>query len=339
MTMVPTYPYAQAADLITLAQKDAFHQTILHENLLDLLRRCCGARRAQNLDRGLRSLSQLIYLVATTLVGNRTLGEEYCEVVSVEEYSHKPPSTLLRASYVLSSSTFPYILGIILSRLAELLGPLVPPTGSAPRSGPVTTSLPSAALRLLARHIVSSNALATIYPFFLATFYLHGAYYQSFKSLFRIRHVYPRRSDVLEERGGYEVLGVLLLIQVLAQAVASAQDLYGIVLETGRGDISPGHRSNDPRHSTTRSALLQELTQTPSISNSQHRLGNPGTIRWIRDAHQQKCTLCLEQLKSPCAPTCGHVFCWGCILPWIHEKPECPLCRQSITAAHVLPLR
>jgi peroxin-10 len=55
-----------------------------------------------------------------------------------------------------------------------------------------------------------------------------------------------------------------------------------------------------------------------------------------------RCTLCMEQRepeKGTSAVTeCGHVFCWECILGWSKEKPECPLCRQSLNPSHLLPI-
>ncbi|KAK0550117.1 peroxisome biogenesis factor 10 [Tilletia horrida] len=55
-----------------------------------------------------------------------------------------------------------------------------------------------------------------------------------------------------------------------------------------------------------------------------------------------RCTLCMEQRtpeKGNSAVTeCGHVFCWDCITNWAREKPECPLCRQSLVPSRLLPV-
>jgi len=52
------------------------------------------------------------------------------------------------------------------------------------------------------------------------------------------------------------------------------------------------------------------------------------------------CTICRSDRKHPAAPTsCGHVFCWDCLLRWISTvRPECPLCRAPCTAKDVLAL-
>ncbi|KAK0535865.1 peroxisome biogenesis factor 10 [Tilletia horrida] len=55
-----------------------------------------------------------------------------------------------------------------------------------------------------------------------------------------------------------------------------------------------------------------------------------------------RCTLCMEQ-RTPergnsAVTECGHIFCWDCITGWAREKPECPLCRQSLAPSRLLPI-
>jgi len=44
------------------------------------------------------------------------------------------------------------------------------------------------------------------------------------------------------------------------------------------------------------------------------------------------CSICLDTPKEPFVSQCGHSFCNKCILQWIMQHDECPLCRNSISA-------
>ncbi|XP_068598161.1 E3 ubiquitin-protein ligase PDZRN3-B [Brachionichthys hirsutus] len=55
-----------------------------------------------------------------------------------------------------------------------------------------------------------------------------------------------------------------------------------------------------------------------------------------------KCNLCNKVLEDPLTTPCGHVFCSGCVLPWVVQRSSCPVKCQRISAKelnHVLPLK
>ncbi|XP_042311091.1 E3 ubiquitin-protein ligase PDZRN3 isoform X2 [Sceloporus undulatus] len=64
-----------------------------------------------------------------------------------------------------------------------------------------------------------------------------------------------------------------------------------------------------------------------------------------------KCGLCQKVLEDPLSTPCGHVFCAGCLLPWVVQRGSCPAqspgpssgpCRRRLSAKelnHVLPLK
>ncbi|XP_046353325.2 E3 ubiquitin-protein ligase PDZRN3-like isoform X2 [Haliotis rufescens] len=56
----------------------------------------------------------------------------------------------------------------------------------------------------------------------------------------------------------------------------------------------------------------------------------------------KKCALCHGVLDNPVRAPCHHVFCSGCILPWVVRHGSCPLKCQTLTPGdleNVLPLR
>ncbi|XP_038628212.1 E3 ubiquitin-protein ligase PDZRN3 isoform X1 [Tachyglossus aculeatus] len=55
-----------------------------------------------------------------------------------------------------------------------------------------------------------------------------------------------------------------------------------------------------------------------------------------------KCNLCNKVLEDPLTTPCGHVFCAGCVLPWVVQQGSCPVLCQRISTKelnHVLPLK
>ena len=43
------------------------------------------------------------------------------------------------------------------------------------------------------------------------------------------------------------------------------------------------------------------------------------------------CSICLETTKDPFQSKCSHTFCNKCIMEWITQHDECPLCRNPIS--------
>lgn len=218
----------------------------------------------------------------------------------------------------------------------------------------------------LLKHLDALTSPSLIYALSLATFYFTGAYYELSKRLIGMRYVFTRKVEPSDQRVGYEVLGVLLVLQMLVQGYTHAQEAIRDVQSTQQplattstaddsaiadDDATPAFSApllfeassaTDPK---AQREHLARVTNTPipmtaSGEGAHHYdLNDDETMRWIDGKQQRKCTLCLEAMKDPAATTCGHVFCWQCIGEWLREQPMCPLCRQSALVQHVLPLQ
>ena len=389
------YPTATSPDIIRSHQKDAYFSSVLHEQLTTFLRQLYGARFIHTHTTSLRTFADLLYLSLTTLIGNRTLGEEYCDIIQVEDATAaKLPRLSARSAFIALHILLPYGLGRVLPKLrrrlravlearlrrkADLAASELKQKKQTGRTGKLLVRMQQYALT----HLDTLTSPAPLYALSLAAFYFTGAYYHISKRLLGLRYIFTRQLDENDQRAGYEVLGVLLVLQLAVQSYLHVSDTVRaattrheeaesigveerISASAGTAAVLPGNVevSLDPNMYSSNNALLlsdssqpsstgklAKVTHTPFTEDATVDLADPNIMKWLgvgtaqgRDGARafnqaRKCTLCLEQMKDPAATTCGHVFCWRCICDWCREKPECPLCRQSVGVSHVLLLR
>ena len=352
------YPFAASPDIIRSNQKDIYFQGVLLEHLSTILRRLYGSRFAHTHNSEARTFTELLYLGLTTFIGNRTLGEEYCDIYQIESHTKKLPEVGRRAGYIFTAVLLPYTLSKTLPSLrARIRLRLENNLNRVPKH-----SRTSLRYRLQHYVLTNLNALTSIstsplYAINLAVFYFTGSYYHLSKRLFNLRYIFSKHLAPSEQRIGYEVLGVLLVLQMTVQAYLHLHNTIATSLPTeGPSAIlddgveiglptpqDPDHLSYTSEKAGDTSRLrISHTTHTPLSPTStpyRYELSDPSTLAWLQPKQTRKCTLCLEPMKDPSVTTCGHVFCWTCILDWVEEKPECPLCRQAVLGQHVLPLR
>ncbi|KAI1820771.1 Pex12 amino terminal region-domain-containing protein [Xylaria intraflava] len=393
------YPYAFAPDIIRAHQKDAYFQGLLTNHLTDLHRRLLGARSAHAWSTESRTLADLLYLCLTTLLGNRTLGEEYCGLVQVEAslspQGRRLPSIQRRAAYIAGSILLPYGLAKLLpairarirARLQKNLARADARAKSSPNTDAKSGNLKSKATpatrtwsyklqSYLLTNLPTVTSPAPVHALGLALFYFSGSYYELAKRLTGLRYIFTSRAQAGDpvtgepyaDRAGYELLGVLLVVQMGVQAYLHVRSTLESLSPAPQPERAAGpiNVSLDEHAYSANNAILLTEMGTPGTSAGQvtrvniaavthtpappakagaaedavrYSLADADAMRWIKGAQQRKCTLCLEELKDPAATQCGHVFCWACIGDWVREKPECPLCRRTASVQHILPLR
>ena len=355
------YPFASAPDIIRSNQKDVYFEGVLLEQLSAIIRKLYGARFVHAYTSEARTMAELFYLGCTTLVGNRTLGEEYCDVVQIESETLQLPSLVRRSGYICSSVLLPYALSKFLPAFRNRLRLKL--ESDLRKSSPNGSSKSTASSYYFKSYILNNLSGITspslLYAVGLAVFYFSASYYHIAKRLFGLRYMFTKRTSLFDQRIGYEVLGVLLVFQMVMQGWLHIRSTLNDAPPKLANPASMLERSAMidsavPRGLQTDHEFLLESTaatpdinmaraeystQTPILSKPRYHLRDEKVLAWIHGRQLRKCTLCLEEMRDPSVTTCGHVFCWTCIGDWIKEKPECPLCRQGTTSQHVLPLR
>ncbi len=351
------FPFAAAPDIIRSNQKDTYFQGVLLEQLSTILRRLYGSRFSHKYNSEARTFTELLYFGLTTLLGNRSLGEEYCDIYQIESQSRKLPPINHRAGYILSAVLLPYTLSKLLPSLRSRIRLKIESNiGRTPKSS--GTSLYDGLQYYLLENLSTITSISTspIYAIFLAVFYFTGSYYHISKRLFGLRYIFSKRLAPSEQRVGYEVLGVLLVLQIAAQAYLHVQNTITTALPTegssafldGGVEIGlPNHQGSQQNEDVVEPPLSTEKPDTsrnrisvtthtplPPSSLPRYDLSDPSCLAWLQPKQQRKCTLCLEPMKDPSSTTCGHTFCFTCILDWLGEKQECPLCRQRVLSQH-----
>ncbi|ODH46249.1 hypothetical protein GX48_07673 [Paracoccidioides brasiliensis] len=344
------FPWATSPDIIRSHEKDAYISATLSAQAHTIIRAIRGARFAHSHTDAIKNLTDLLYLSLTTLVGNRTLGEEYCDVVQLEDDSLQLPSLARRVGYILSSILIPWALQHLLPALRQKLRIKLQHNiirlqakaalASSKQGAPSTPNLTLRFQNYFLDHLDSLTSLSLIFALNLTAFYFSGAYYHISKRIWGLRYVFTKRIEDNEARIGYEVLGVLLVLQITVQGVLYVKDTISSFTTETATDQQQSQTSND------KPSLKSIYTPPPSIQSlpaGEARYdvasSNNAALAWVPPGQQRKCTLCLDPYKDPSIVTCGHVFCWTCIRDWVREKPECPLCRQEALGSKILPLR
>lgn len=139
-------------------------------------------------------------------------------------------------------------------------------------------------------------------------FYLGSTKYQLSKRLTGINYVLIRHwIQPGYSLYGYKVLGIVTVLQLF---VSSTFNIYEAV---------------------TKAKAKQEMIQKKTFSRDRDTTSE--------SSNASPCSLCLEPRQDTSLTTCGHLFCWDCIIDWLDEREECPICREKLKKSNVVQLQ
>ncbi|KAF7319891.1 Peroxisome assembly protein PER8 [Mycena kentingensis (nom. inval.)] len=309
---LPSFPLAQQAQIVRAHQRDVFHVAALKDQFESVLRSWLGTRWLNRWDKEVDLLVKLVYYGLTTARATQTLGEEYTGIWQYSTlHNALPPPPLLRTALVLT----PTLPGYLLARLDPFL---------LQSSRPILKRLPA--------------VLEVLTELNLAAFYIQGVYYDLVNRILGIRKVSSTPHNPHVRPPSYSLLGILLGIRLLHRLVS--------FLRTPDTNAKGKQRALDVEHES----YLDERPISdflgpvdPEGQPAKPAEEDEGTMLDVSAIPEEQragrnCTLCLEERTDSCCTECGHLFCWSCIVGWVREKAECPLCRQALDLKRLLPI-
>lgn len=188
------------------------------------------------------------------------------------------------------------------------------------------------------------NTIDTITNIHTAIFYFEGLFYSMSKRFTGLRYVFGHNKDAskLQKTGNYTVLGGIILLQFAVKMLIKIKQYSENRSQEGESiDAQPKIKGNVDKIET-----LEQLSDAQDSLQSNQTLAefvtvdlsDPKQLPYIPSS-SRSCMLCLSLMINPAAANCGHMFCWECIVGWVREHPECPLCRQVCLEQNLLPLR
>lgn len=297
-------PFADAATIVRAHQKDAYFESSYRTQLQELFQFLKGQRFVNAYPQEITVLAKAVYLLLTTLLGARTLGEEYVDLIYVNRIGNRLPKLLPRLGFIVSYALVPYIISKIVKKLKNKEDDWV-----------------SEALSNYYK------VLDTILNLHVALFYFQGEFYSLSKRLFGLRYAFGHHKEPEKMQGrNYSLLGGIIVLQFIVKSLV-------------------GMKSKEKKQTedTTEDAKIRSINQLSQLSENYSAeyiidLSDEKQLPYLPEA-SRSCMLCLSPMVNPSAANCGHLFCWDCIVDWIREHPECPLCRQQCLEQHLLPLK
>ncbi|BFF98576.1 peroxisome biogenesis factor 10 [Drosophila madeirensis] len=290
---------ARQPEIVRSVQKDARYTNELAEDFSDVLR-LTGPRNWIKFNQMCKLLAELSYHGFASVNNLQTLGEEYTGIIQVDGNYKQIPSRLMQ----LLAIVLEFGGDALFLRLMQKLDLYIASHEEI---------RPEAKLQLKKLIHRLKQSPGYVKALHKSLFYLNSSKYQLSKRTTGINYVLIRHWLQPEfSLYGYKILGVITFLQVTVSLAISSWDAWR------------EHKRQQ----------LESLKQT-----GKRFLQRATSVKSHTDGDAPQCILCLEPRTNCSLTPCGHIFCWSCILEWLEERDECPLCRESLKKSQVIQLQ
>ncbi|XP_030385358.1 peroxisome biogenesis factor 10 [Scaptodrosophila lebanonensis] len=290
---------ARQPEIVRSVQKDARYTNELAEDLSDVLR-LSGPRNWIKYNQLCKLLAELSYHGFASLNNLQTLGEEYTGIIQVDGEFKQIPSRVLQLLAIVLEFGGDALFVRLLQKLELYVAHHEEIVPEAKQQ-----------LQKLIRQLHHSPSY--IKALHKSLFYLKAGRYQLSKRVTGINYVLIRHWLQPEfSLYGYKILGIITFLQVSVSLAISSWDAWK---EHKR------HQLEALKQSSKRFLQRAESSNSKPVANA------------------PQCILCLEVRCNTSLTPCGHLFCWSCLLDWLDEREECPLCRETLKKSQVIQLQ
>ncbi|OUM63518.1 hypothetical protein PIROE2DRAFT_9938 [Piromyces sp. E2] len=244
-----TFPYASQSSIVRSIQFDEYYQDYLVNETKNLFKQIFGTRKFIKYENKITLISRFLYYILTSILGNQTLGEEYCEIIPINNSTKTPPSKLLQK----------------LTKSSNHQAKNITPTKSDTLKKFTHNQIPK--LKILFEKY--------IYAVHISIFYINGRYYEISKRLFNNRYIFTRQLKKNEDKNKYEALGYIILFEIFIKLFKNSKSLLLNVDEdedNEKNENIPEQYNHLPEEEKTqrKCTLCLEFCKDISVTNCGH---------------------------------------------------------------------
>ncbi|XP_067646733.1 peroxisome biogenesis factor 10 isoform X2 [Eurosta solidaginis] len=292
---------ARQPEIVRSVQKDAKYTSELAEDFSDLLR-LTGTGNWIKYNQLCKLFAEIAYHGFASINNLQTLGEEYTGIIQIDNDYVQVPSRLLQLAAIILEFGGDALYLRILKKLEKYIADH-------------EEIVPEAKQKLLTAIRIMRLSPQYIKALHKSLFYLNANKYQLSKRTIGINYVLIRHWLQPEfSLYGYKILGLITFMQVTFSLLIS-------VYETWRDQ-------QRKKFNLINNAVQRILSTKQDVTELE---------RGTSDAPQ--CILCFEPRIDSSLTPCGHIFCWICLMDWLDERDDCPLCREKLKKSNVIQLQ